>query len=111
MTPEAPKVTRARMIIELSDGSARYYQALDPELVRLQHEYVVRGPAEPLIRIKGASRWQVRIEQDSGEIPPELAERAAAAIAAVEGRLILEDLDHPLLLLRPYLARIAGRQT
>lgn len=46
----------------------------------------------------------------NGEIPPELAERAAAAIDAVEGRLIVEDLDHPLVLLRPYLARIAGRQ-
>jgi hypothetical protein len=45
-----------------------------------------------------------------GEIPPELAVRAVDAIAAVEGRLIIEELDHPLLLLRPYLARIAGRQ-
>jgi hypothetical protein len=44
-----------------------------------------------------------------GEIPPELAQQAADAIGAVEGRLIIEDLDHPLLLLRPYLARIARR--
>jgi len=115
---EAPKVTRARMIIEWANGSARYYEARDPEQAEVIFEplpedagiIAPRAVTAVGLRIAGGPPWHVRIEPASGEIPPELAERAAEAIDAFEGRLIVEELDHPLLLLRPYLARIAGRQ-
>jgi len=31
MDDQAPKVTRAQMIIEFEDGSARYFEAREPE--------------------------------------------------------------------------------
>jgi hypothetical protein len=44
---------------------------------------------------------------DSGEIPPELAERTVNFIDGLGGFAVV---DHPLAALYPYLARIAGRQ-
>jgi hypothetical protein len=55
--------------------------------------------------------WQVRIEEDSGEIPPELAQAAAEQIEDILlWHHIVPDPDNPLARLKPYLARIAGKQ-
>lgn len=123
-----PKVVRARMIIELEDGRAVYWEARDPQLAEVEH--LVADPLDPrelgtlpaeamadwlhggawfppqpqaALRITGGIPWQVRIEKDSGEIPPALAE---AAIPWIEGMTVAVG---PLRVLLPYLARIAGK--
>lgn len=126
----APKVSRARMIIELADGRALYWEARAPQAAEVEHltadpfcghEFAstpvdsvadwLSGdgwlPPQPraALRITGGTPWQIRIEHDSGEIPPELAERALPVIDRFSAYRA-----HPLRQLRPYLARIAGRQ-
>jgi plasmid maintenance system antidote protein VapI len=134
LNDQAPKVTRARMIIEFADGSARYFEARDPGEAEIRllteddltwerygyrpdHVYLpadflrtTLAPA-PGTRLAGAvlrlSSWnpkyRIEIKADSGEIPPELAERALPAIDRFSAYRA-----HPLRMLRPYLARIAG---
>lgn len=107
------------MIIEFENGSAVYWAAREPDLAEYAAVSALGSAAggwpearlagEVTLRIVGGHPWLVQSYRDSGEIPPDLADRAADAITAIEGRLVLEDLDHPLSLLRPYLARIAGR--
>jgi hypothetical protein len=124
---QAVKVTRARMIIEFADGRALYWEARDPLKAEVEHLTADPGrmefeaqPADVVadwlhngwlsaqpraaLRITGGLPWKVRIEQDSGEIPPELAEQALAWVDAMRplpGGTLAQ--------LRPYLARIAGR--
>jgi hypothetical protein len=127
---QAVKVTRARMIIELADGRAMYWEARDPlraEVEHLRPDDSYRGlelgpmdvslaadwlgggwfPRQPraALRITGGIPWGVQILHDSGEIPPELAERALPAIDRFAAYRA-----HPLRQLAPYLARIAGKQ-
>lgn len=128
MDDQAVKVTRARMIIEFADGRATYYEARDPQTVEVEHltdhytgsefdrlpaDAVADWPAtgrwispqlRAAFRITGNDMWRVRIEQDSGELPPALAERALDWIEACPVAL------GPIRVLLPYLARIAGRQ-
>lgn len=118
---QAPKVTRARMIIEFADGvpciPKEVWLAIDARLdvlpqpdSRFERDRWRMISREAVYAAAPILAGPVPLEQDSREIPPDLAERAASVIDAIEGRLIIEELDHPLLLLRPYLARIAGRQ-
>lgn len=120
-----PAPVRARMIIELADGRAIYWEARNPALaeyetlplpipdiggadVGLVSDWLIGAPMSMAgtvaLRIRGGHPWQIRVMQDSGEIPPELAERA---VGAIDTMLLPESA---LLQLRPYLARIAGRQ-
>jgi hypothetical protein len=134
--PAAPKCVRARMIIEFADGSARYFEARDPgeteiklltedDLIEQRYGYRYERPFLPAdflladlapfpgTRLAGVTlrlasrnpRYRVEIKEDSGEIPPELADKALPAIDRFAAYRA-----HPLRLLRPYLARIAGRQ-
>jgi hypothetical protein len=118
------------MIIEMTDGRAVYYEARDPDKAEARHLHLTGDrwselPPQPLdvvadwvrgggsfppqsraeLRIEGAPSWQVRIEEDSGEIPPEVADRALRAMDALASDRVGALWD-----LRPYLARIAGRQ-
>lgn len=131
MTPEEPKVTRARMIIELADGSACYYETREPGETEISFTWPhpedagsardalvtprLACPESVTLMIKGAPPWGMEALADSGEIPPELAERAEGTIDALFGDGIVDALfgdgvvGGPLRELRPYLARIAGR--
>jgi hypothetical protein len=117
-------VTRARLVIELADGRAVYWEARDPARAEFEHipgrlpgpgtipanmvadwlggaRFQAAGRASLLV--EGGHPWQLRIEHDSGEIPPDVAARAVGEIDAMPG--------HRLIQLRPYLLRIAGLQT
>lgn len=117
------KVTRARMVVELADGSALYWEARDPTRIEVEHEpwlWIDGGGAGPVpadisagylpsllatmtLRIHGSEDGRIRLNRDSGEIPPELAERA---LDWIDGMKVMVG---PLQVLRPYLARIAGK--
>lgn len=131
-----PKVSRARMIIEFTDGSARHFEAAAPaeaeirlltvdDLIEERYGYRPDPPFLPAgyvtslppayggrfggvtLRLAchpaaGGPPAHLRIEKESGEIPPELATRAIADIDALPvAQVALEEI-------RPYLARIAG---
>ena len=131
VTDGPQKVTRARMVIEFADGSARYFEAREPGIadIKVDTSQDVRRrvfgdgfmPAGPGMLVADLTRrwgyqiegvtlrltynpdYHLTIEQDSGEIPPELAERAVADIDALPpAQIALDEL-------RPYLARIAGK--
>jgi hypothetical protein len=129
----ALKFVRARMIIEFADGSGRYFEAREPEetevklltedeLIEQRYGYRYEQPFVPAdlllagfaptpgTRLAGATlrvssrEHLLQIREDSGEIPPELAEKAVPAIDR-----FVAYRAHPLRMLRPYLARIAGQ--
>jgi hypothetical protein len=131
-----PKVARARLIIEFTDGSARHFEARAPAEAEIklltvddltEQRYGYRPdppffPADYTTRLLPAlgDRFggvilrlachpnglepaaHLRIEEESGELPPELAERV---VVAIDGALPPEGA---LLEIRPFLARIAG---
>ena len=118
MNDQAVKCTRARMIIELSDGRAVYWEARNPQEAGYESlaaesltwdgvlsDAALRSPQpRAVLRITGGLPWLIRVERDSGEIPPELAD---SVLEAIEGRLF--HVEHPIYRLAPYLARITGR--
>lgn len=121
MDDQAPKVTRARMIIEMSDGRAVYWDARDPQKAEFESlaaesltwDDLLNG-AEPLppqpraaLRITGGIPWLVQSYRDSGEIPPDLADRM---VTFIDNVMRSYPPDGTPAQLRPYLARIAGRQ-
>lgn len=133
-----PKVSRARMIIEFTDRSARHFEASAPaeaeiklltvdDLAEERYGYRPEPPFFPagylthllpsygdrfggvILRLACYPNGlepaaHLRIEQESGEIPPEVAERAVGVIDTLPAP------EGALLALRPYLARIAGMQ-
>jgi hypothetical protein len=132
------KLSRGRMILDFADGSARHFEASEPveaeiklltvdDLMEERYGYRLDPPffaadyltslmpsygdrfGGVILRLACQPRGikpaaQLRIEQDSGEIPPELASRAVDIIDTMRWP------ESVLLKLRPYLARIAGRQ-
>lgn len=133
----ALKVTRARLIVDFADGSARHFEARDPteaeiklltvdDLTEQRYGYRPDPPFFPAGSSPSCPAFGGRfggvilrlachpsgiepaahltIVQESGEIPPELAERA---VEVIDSALSSEGA---LLEIRPYLARIAGMQ-
>jgi hypothetical protein len=106
------------MIIEFTDGPTVYYEARDPEVARLVTPVPAssardwapsweRLASEVTLRIKGGGSRQIWVMQESGEIPPELADQA---VTVIDNLTLSFPPGGTLGELRPYLARIAGRQ-
>jgi hypothetical protein len=83
------KCTRVRMIIELADERVICWESRDPYRAEYEHEcgrmpvdffagYLDAMPfqsaAGATLRIEGGLPYSIRIERDTGEIPPELAD-------------------------------------
>jgi hypothetical protein len=124
-----PGVTRARMIIETSDGRAVYFECRDPgeTVLEVSHGLDRMGPMDAALAVelpryrpdpassvelqikRGRGPFEIEIRADSGEIPPEVAREALRRIDGVLAAEVVATFDeNPLRQLRPYLARIAG---
>lgn len=109
MNDQAPKVTRARVIIEIEDGLPRI-----PQEVWAVIDARLDALPQPDSRFE-RDRWRMisretvyaavpaLAAQDSGEIPPELAKKVLDWMARYA--VVLTPAHE----LAPYLARIAGR--
>ena len=115
---EGVKATRVHLLVQLADGREVSWEARDPYEVEVDYTpgvmhvdqfieqlHALGGieVAGATMHIKGGFPYMMRVEPDSGEIPPELADQAVNIIDTMRWP------ESVLLKLRPYLARIAGR--